>query len=344
MGNVRVSYAKNPTTNKLEILEENNYSPFGLKHQGYNTLNLQPGYKYKYNGKELQDELGLGFYDYGARNYDAAIGRWMNIDPLAEQGRRWSPYNYAMNNPVYFIDPDGMWVGGGGTKIISSSHRGNVNMTKTHTFRGHGNYNNDRGRNADKSIFPGVTKLQHSHTLPTSGKNTTGSSTELSKKYSGFEIMGNDVTTSVSLKSTSTSGTYYNSDGKVVSSISDASTFVSVTNTKTMTVDVGITGTSDTVNVSNSSSVTTYNVTDKSGMQDYGGLQLTDGKTKTSNTNSTMELSAPPESLRTAASSEAQGNSKAIPNNASDHIDSSIQRTLEQENMYNDHPTNQTRK
>ena len=129
--NIRLKYAQDPSNNnEVSILEEDHYYPYGLKHLGYNTahkifkgiegpgtgITLTPvnpflgdSYKYKFGGKEYDDTFNINTYDFGARNYDPALGRWMNLDPLAEAMRRHSPYNYAFDNPVYFIDPDGMF-------------------------------------------------------------------------------------------------------------------------------------------------------------------------------------------------------------------------------------------
>ena len=84
------------------VEETNHYYPFGGVFT--NTRNAQP---YKYNGKELDTKKGLNWYDYGARMYDAALGRWHVVDPLAEKYYSVSPYNYCMNNPVNAIDSNG---------------------------------------------------------------------------------------------------------------------------------------------------------------------------------------------------------------------------------------------
>jgi len=86
-----------------DAVEVNHYYPFGSLFS--TSTNVQP---YKYNGKELDTKKGLNWYDYGARYYDAVLGRFTTVDPLAEKDYLNAPYNYCGNNPVIRIDPTGM--------------------------------------------------------------------------------------------------------------------------------------------------------------------------------------------------------------------------------------------
>jgi RHS repeat-associated protein len=105
LGNARVVFRAAGTS--VTFLEENHYYPYGMVMEGLSTPPVAPD-RYKYNGKELNSELGIDLYDYGARWYDPALGRWSVVDPLAELMPDYSGYNYVFGNPVSFVDPFGL--------------------------------------------------------------------------------------------------------------------------------------------------------------------------------------------------------------------------------------------
>ncbi|WP_238857927.1 RHS repeat-associated core domain-containing protein [Poritiphilus flavus] len=128
LGNIRLAYGDDKgdgiITASTEIREINNYYPFGLEHKGYNnSINGVENNYMTYNGKELEESLGLNWLDYGWRNYQPDLGRWMNIDNLAGMMKSQSPYSYALNNPIYYIDIDGL-MPGSGPNHITDYYRG----------------------------------------------------------------------------------------------------------------------------------------------------------------------------------------------------------------------------
>ncbi|ROH90618.1 RHS repeat-associated core domain-containing protein [Chryseobacterium cucumeris] len=106
VGNIRLAYYKDASGN-LKIDRTTNYYPFGLEFGGdLSTANsISPNYKYSTHGKEKQQETGWS--DFGTRMYMSDIGRWGVPDPLSEKFTGVSSYNYVLNNPLRYVDPDG---------------------------------------------------------------------------------------------------------------------------------------------------------------------------------------------------------------------------------------------
>jgi len=99
------------------IKQKSNYYPFGMTFAQTGS----PDNMYLYNGKEKQE--GTDWLDYGARMYSSELGRWMCIDPMAEKYESWSVYQYVRNNPLKFIDPNGMYIDDYGV-----DNKGNVTL------------------------------------------------------------------------------------------------------------------------------------------------------------------------------------------------------------------------
>jgi len=87
-------------------VQKNSYYPFGLP-MAETTNAEQDIQPFKYNAKEFERKDGLKLFDYGARHYDGALGRFATMDPLTEKYYATSPYAYCLNNPIKHIDPDG---------------------------------------------------------------------------------------------------------------------------------------------------------------------------------------------------------------------------------------------
>jgi RHS repeat-associated protein len=105
LGSTRVVLQKNALGSSWQVLERNDYYPFGKRidlSQGAITDN-----RHRFSGKEEQSLFNLPFIDFGARMYDPELGIWRTMDKLATSYYRWSPYNYALGNPIRFKDPNG---------------------------------------------------------------------------------------------------------------------------------------------------------------------------------------------------------------------------------------------
>ncbi|MCB9234795.1 MAG: hypothetical protein H6581_24290 [Bacteroidia bacterium] len=109
-GNSRLCYSDlngDGKVTKTEIIQEAHYYPYGLELQGLGTPQIGNQHRWLFNGKEVEVDFGLAWQDFGARRYDAQVGRWCGVDLMAEKYSVLSPFVFGANTPINAIDSDG---------------------------------------------------------------------------------------------------------------------------------------------------------------------------------------------------------------------------------------------
>jgi RHS repeat-associated protein len=143
--NYLITYQRVMIDNNGEIKEQKDFYPFGKEHENPDLITSTN--RWGFNGKEKQTIRGLNFLDYGARMFDDFLGRWFVIDRFAEKYYSLSPYCYAANNPIRYIDLNG--------DSISIVHRtGFLGLGKKETLT----YNSGDLYKADGSAYTGKIK------------------------------------------------------------------------------------------------------------------------------------------------------------------------------------------
>jgi len=106
LGNNRVVF-KDDGAGQAEIVQNQDFYPYGLQMKGNFTQSTGKEDRYKFNGFERNTDFRLGLDLTKYRTYDPAVGRWLQIDPKQELFASWTPYKFGMNNPILFNDPNG---------------------------------------------------------------------------------------------------------------------------------------------------------------------------------------------------------------------------------------------
>ena len=185
LGNARENFRASGGT-AITHLEDMHYYPFGMLMEGMGTNT--PTNDYAYNGKELNEDLGLNLSEYGARWYDTALGRWWSVDALAEFTFDWTPYNYVQNMPTRALDPDGnssedaLWPPAGGSKgdVHSDEDRATV---ATHSI----DYQRDM---SGLYAFADKAPEYWEHAVGVTEEQTSWSAVVPSVRHSQFEYIG----------------------------------------------------------------------------------------------------------------------------------------------------------